>query len=75
MEKHVQNQLMKYFIEHSFVSHEQSAFLKARSTQTFLHRVIDQFLENINNGELTGVTLFDIKNALTAYPTMFYYIN
>ena len=41
MEKHVQNQLMKYFIEHSFVSHEQSAFLKARSTQTSLHRVID----------------------------------
>ena len=68
MEKHVQNQLMKYFIEHSFVSHEQSAFLKARSTQTSLHRVTDQFLENIDNGELTGVTFFDIKKCFDSIP-------
>ena len=68
MEKHVQNQLMKYFIEHSFVSHEQSAFLKARSTQISLHRVLDHFFENIDNSELTVVTFFDIKKCFDSIP-------
>ena len=35
--------------EHNFISMDQSAYLKRHSTQTSLHRVIDDWLENVND--------------------------
>ena len=40
---------------------DQSAYLKRHSTQTCLHRVIDDWLEHINEGEITGACLLDIS--------------
>ena len=40
---------------------DQSAYLKRHSTQTSLHRVIDDWLENVNDGAITGACLLDIS--------------
>ena len=60
LEKVVKDQLMNYLTMHSFISSDQSAYLKGHSTITCLHRIIDSFLENINDNDLTGVCMLDI---------------
>ena len=40
---------------------DQYAYLKRHSTQTSLHRVIDDWLENVNDGAITGACLLDIS--------------
>ena len=60
VESLVCSQIIHYLESHDFISHDQSAYLKRHSTQTSLHRVIDDWLENINEGELTGACLLDI---------------
>ena len=52
---------MSYLEEHAFISPDQSAYLKGHSTQTSHHRVIDDWLENINDNQTTGVCLLDIS--------------
>ena len=47
--------------EHSFISMDQYAYLKRHSTQTSLHRVIDDWLDNVNDGAITGAYLLDIS--------------
>ena len=39
---------------------DQSAFNNQHNTQTALHRVLDDWLYNISNGNLTGACSFDI---------------
>ena len=51
--------------EHDFFSIDQSAFLTNHSTQTSLQRVNDDFLENIDDKNITLVCCFDLKNVLT----------
>ena len=45
----VSTQVVEYLESHKFVSIDQSAYLKGHSTQTSLHRVIDDCLEQIND--------------------------
>jgi hypothetical protein len=59
-------------MSHEFISIDQSAYLKNHSTQTSLHRVIDDWLENTNNGLLTGACFLDIQNVLIPLITPFY---
>ena len=40
---------------------DQSAFLERHSSQTSLHRVINDWLENVNDCAITGAYLFDIS--------------
>ena len=61
VEQLVRSQLVSYLEEHAFISTDQSAYLKGHSTQTSLHRVIDDWLENINDNQTTGVCLLDIS--------------
>ena len=61
VESLVSYQIIDYLESHSFISMDQSAYLKMHSTQTCLHRVIDDWLEHINDGELTGAYLLDIS--------------
>ena len=50
------------FLEnHSFISMDQSAYLKRHSSQTSLHRDIDDWLENVNDCAITGACLLDIS--------------
>ena len=57
----VSYQIIDFFEEHSFISMDQLANLKRHSTQTGLHRVIDDWLENANDGAITGACLLDIS--------------
>ena len=57
----VSYQIVDFLESHSFISMDQSAYLKRHSTQTCLHRVIDDWLEHINDGEITGACLLDIS--------------
>ena len=49
----VNTQVIDYLESHKFISIDQSAYLKRHSTQTSLHRVIDDWLEQINDNSLT----------------------
>ena len=53
--------VIDFLEEHSFISMDQSANLKRHSTQTSLHRVVDDWLENVNDGAITGACLLDIS--------------
>ena len=61
IESLVSYQIIDFLEEHSFISMDQSAYLKRHSTQTSLHRVIDDWLENVNDGAITGARLLDIS--------------
>ena len=51
---------------HNFISCDQSAFLKSHSTVTSLHKVVDNWLTNIDNGLITCVCFFDITKCFDA---------
>ena len=61
IERFVSDQIIKYLEDHAFISIDQSAYLKRHSTQTSLHRVIDDWLEQIHDNSLTGACLLDIS--------------
>ena len=48
----------------TLLSHQTSLPTLKVSTQTSLHRVIDEWLENINDNQTTGVCLLDISNCI-----------
>ena len=61
VERQVQAQLLDYLTDHDMISVDQFAFLKNHSTQSSLHRVIDEFYESFNEHELLGSCLLDIS--------------
>ena len=55
-------QMIDYLEEYNFISVDQSAYLKHHSTITSLHRVIDDWLESMNDEMLIkGAVFFDIS--------------
>ena len=52
---------MTYMDDHAFITIDQSAYRKKHSTQTSLHRLIDDILENRNNNEITGLCFLGIQ--------------
>ena len=60
LERCVQAQFLQYLIVHKLISCEQSAFIKYHSTQTAVHKVIDDVLDNINEGFINGACFFDL---------------
>ena len=60
VESLVSYQIIDFLESHSFISMDQSASLKRHSTQTCLRRVTDDWLEHINDDEITGACLLDI---------------
>ena len=60
-EKCINMQLLKYMKKHAFLSPHQSAFRNNFSTQTSLHRVIDDWLEAIEHKSVTLVCCYDLK--------------
>ena len=61
LEKAVCHQLMVYLTDHHFITPDQSAFLKGHSTQTALHKVVDDLLESTDGGLVSCLCFFDIK--------------
>ena len=67
-EKLVKKQFISYLLRHDLITVEQSAFLKDHSTVTCLHRVIDDWLEALNDREVVAVCFFKIyPNVLMLY--------
>ena len=59
-EKCIHNQLLSYMNQHAFLTVDQSAYLHNHSTQTLLHQINDNWLQNIDDGLITGVCFYDI---------------
>ena len=59
-EKEIKVQEMGYLEVNNLITSDQSAYRNQHITQTALHRVVDDWLYNISNGNLTGVCSFDI---------------
>ena len=60
-EKEVQKQLMTFLIENNFISIDQSAYRKFHNTQTSLHHVTDDWIDNMCDNLYTGICFLDIK--------------
>ena len=58
-EKCVNVQLMQYFESHNLLRCDQSAFRKKHSTTTALHRLVDDLLDNMNEGMVNAICFFD----------------
>ena len=59
-QKEIQVQVMGYLEVNNLITSDQSAYRNQHNTQTALHRVVDDWLYNISDGNLTGVCSFDI---------------
>ena len=60
LEKEIATQTMKFLKQYNLITIDQSAFLEFHNTQTALHKVIDDWLENMSDGLFTGVCSLDI---------------
>ncbi len=63
LERHVYDCLYEYLNTYKLLLNEQSGFWKNCSCQTHLVKLIDHFLENIDNGNLCGIILIDLHKA------------
>jgi hypothetical protein len=59
MEKQIHEQFLAYLECHNFISKDQSAYLKGHSTTTCLHKVVDDWLEAMDEGEVMAVCFLD----------------
>ena len=61
LEKEVQSQFLSYLQTNHLISVDQYAFLPNHSTNTCLHRVIDDWYESFNEKEKVGACFLDIS--------------
>ena len=59
-EKEIKVQVMGYLEVNNLITSDQSGYRNQHNTQTALHRVVDDWLYNISDGNLTGVCSFGI---------------
>ena len=59
-EKEIKLQVMGYLEVNNLITSDQSAYRNQHNTQTALRRVVDDWLYNLSDGNLTGVCSFDI---------------
>ena len=57
----VHRQLLHYFQNNNLISIDQSAYLKLHNTQTALHRIVDDWIDDIAHNTYSGICAFDIK--------------
>ena len=62
-EKEVHTQLYDYLTDKNLLHPSQHGFRRKRSTQTALIKVIDNWLSNIDNGQVTAVVFLDLAKA------------
>ena len=60
-EGEVKEQLLDYLSTHNLITVDQSAYLKSHSTTTCLHKVIGDWQEFIDDGEMIGACFLDIS--------------
>lgn len=65
-EREINTQLYCYLEKHSFISTDQSAYIKYHSTVTALHRIVDDWLQNIDDGNITAVCFLDVEKCFNS---------
>ena len=63
LEKHIQKHLLHHINKYNLVHPNQSGFREKHSCHTALTQMIDKWLININNNNLTGVVFVDFTKA------------
>lgn len=63
IERHVFNSFYEYLTTNNLLSEYQSGFRPKHSYKTALHNIIDKWLNNIDDGKLTGVLFIDLSKA------------
>ena len=63
VEKEVHGKIYSFVVEHNLLHPSQHGFRQKRSTQSALLNVVDQWLENMDNSEITGVVFLDLAKA------------
>ena len=63
LEKEVHNQFYKYLMDNNLLHFSQHGFRKKRSTQTAHIKVVDEWLSNIDNGQVSAVIFLNLAKA------------
>ena len=63
LERHVYNHFYAYLADYQLLLEEQSGFRQNRSCETLLIKLTDYILNNIDNGNLCGMVLVDLRKA------------
>ena len=63
IEKHVTKHLFSYLNKYKLLHEAQSGFRKHHSCQTALIKLINDWLKHIDQGNIVGAILFDLKKA------------
>ena len=61
LESAIKTQLMNYLITHDIISNSQFAYMKHKSTQSALHVLVDDFLDNIINNMINGLVQLHLQ--------------
>ena len=62
-ERHIARQIFDFLSKYDLLHHEQSGFRQFHSCQTALTELTDTWLKQMDQGNLTGVTLLDFSKA------------
>jgi hypothetical protein len=62
-ERHVSNELNHFFTTTGIIHHTQSGFRKNHSCQTALVRLIDQWAQCVDDGNMVGALFLDLRKA------------
>jgi hypothetical protein len=63
IEKHVHTHLYKYLTDHNLLHSAQSGFRANHSCESALTRLVDMWSKAINNNQMNGVVLLDLRKA------------
>lgn len=63
IERHAFNSFYEYLNTNNLLTEHQSGFRHKHSCETALHNIIDKWLNNIDDGKLTGVLFIDLSKA------------
>ena len=63
IEKHVAKHLFRYLNKYNLLHTSQSGFRKGHSCQTALVKLVDNWLNHIDKGDIVGAIFFDLKKA------------
>ncbi len=72
-EREVFNQVYRYLSENSLLSRFQSGFRPKHSTLSALIQMCDDWLQNMDNGNLNCVVFLDVRKAFDSIITKYYY--
>ncbi|KAK3098946.1 hypothetical protein FSP39_024557 [Pinctada imbricata] len=62
-ERHITSQIYDFLMQYDLLMKEQSGFRKSHSCQTALTKLTEKWISDIDNGNITGISLLDFRKA------------